>query len=589
MAGPVDRKLIGESRPARLHMSIVVGFGAVSALLIITQAYLLALIIARAAVEHAPPSALRAALIALAAVLLARAFASGAIELSGRWGAASVMSELRGKLTRRLLIELPGTRAGGARTGELAATAVQGVDALEAYFAGYLPQLVLAALVPPAVIVFAAWADPIAAGLLALTVPILVVFMILVGKRARAHAQRRWRALALLGAHFLDVVQGLGTLRAYRRERAQQRTIGEVGERYRAETMAALRVAFLSALVLELCATIGTALVAATIGVQLVAGVLSLQAGLMVLLLAPEMYGPLRLVGQQFHASADATEASRRLFAALESGADDGALPPLRGSRHDVPRRRPARADLAPAAPDPGLQALRFEGVSYRYPASAVAALQGVELELSPGVTTALVGSSGAGKSTLVRLLLAFAQPTAGTIRCGGREVRELDPEAWRAKICWVPQRPALFTGTLAENLALYQPAAQAGDLERALLAAGGAELLAELPQGLQTMLGEGGRRLSAGQAQRVALARAFLARRPLLVLDEPTAHLDRDTARSVADALTGLMRARTTLLVTHDPHLAELAEECVVLRDGRLLGACAAARLLREPAGSPV
>ncbi|HTW42009.1 MAG TPA: ABC transporter transmembrane domain-containing protein, partial [Solirubrobacteraceae bacterium] len=280
-----------------------------SAALIVAQAGLLAYVIDRAAEHHATLTSLKPALIALSAVLLARALVNGGFELSGRFGAVRIMSELRARLVRRLLLESPERPPEDSRTGELASTAVQGVDALEEYFARYLPQLVLAAVVPIAVIGWVITLDPISAGILALTVPLLITFMVLIGKGARAQAQRRWRALALLGAHFLDVVQGLATLRAYRREDAQEQTLADVGERYRYETMATLKTAFLSAFVLELCAMIGTALVAAAIGVQLVSGTLGLQAGLTVLLLAPEMYGPLRQVGQQFHASSEATAA----------------------------------------------------------------------------------------------------------------------------------------------------------------------------------------------------------------------------------------------------------------------------------------
>ncbi len=557
MPAPVDRRLIGESASARTHLLAAVALGALSALLILAQASLLAYVIDRAAMHHATLGALRGALIALALVLLARALSSSAFELSGRWGAVGVMSELRRRLLARLLVDGAGERPAGGRTGELANTAVQGVDALEAYLAGYLPQLVLASLVPLAVIAYVVALDPITAALLALTVPILILFMVLIGKGARAQAEGRWRALSLLGAHFLDVVQGLSTLRAYGREGAQEETLAAVGERYRSETMATLRVAFLSAFVLELCAMIGTALVAATVGVQLVAGALGLQAGLTVLLLAPELYGPLRLVGQQFHAGADATAAYERIFEALASPPAVAPMAPAHGARA--------------GAPDPGREALRLQGVCYGYPEREQPALEDVELELEPGRATALVGPSGAGKSTLAWLLMRFADPTAGVISCGGRPLGELDLEAWRARIAWVPQRPTLFAGTLAENIALYAPRASTRAIRRAAVAAGVAEFLAQLPSGLQTRLGEGARRLSAGQAQRVALARAFLAERPLLVLDEPTAHLDRDRALALADSIAELMRGRTALLIVHDTHLAELADTTHALLDGRL------------------
>ena len=559
MPAPVDRRLVAQSAPARAHLAIAAALGVLSAALIVAQAALLAFVIARAAMHHATLASLRVELIALAGVLCARALVGGAFELSGRLGAIRVMSQLRGRLAQRLLLDGPGQRARGARTGELASTAVQGVDALEAYFAGYLPQLVMATVVPLAVIGWVSALDPVTAAILAITVPLLVIFMVLIGKGAQAQARRRWQALGLLGAHFLDVVQGLPTLRAFRRERAQEQTLAQVTERYRAETMGTLRIAFLSALVLELCAMIGTALVAATIGVQLVDGALGLQAGLAVLLLAPEMYGPLRQVGTQFHASADASSTSQRIFDVLDSP-------------HAVAPARHTGAGRRLALPDPAHAAVRLEGVFYEYPRRPGRVLEDVDLECAPGQVTALVGPSGSGKSTIARLIMRLADPSAGRIACGGVDLRELDLERWRSQIAWVPQRPTLFAATIAQNIALSARDASRRRIWSAASAAGAAGFIAALPAGLDTAVGEGGRRLSAGQAQRVALARAFLADRPLLVLDEPTAHLDDASARAVAETIGALASARTTLLIVHHPLLCELADTVHEIRDGRLL-----------------
>jgi thiol reductant ABC exporter CydD subunit len=553
MAAPLDRRLIRESRVARTHLALAAVLGVISAALIVAQAALLAYIIDRAAMRHATISSLRGELIWLTCVLFTRALVNGGFELSGRWGAVRVMSELRGRLVRRILLESPERRPNAGRTGELAGTAVQGVDALEAYFAGYLPQLVLAAVVPVAVIGWVISVDPITAGILALTVPLLILFMVLIGKGARAQALRRWRALSLLGAHFLDVVQGLATLRAYGREDAQEQTLAEVGERYRSETMVTLRTAFLSAFVLELCAMIGTALVAATIGVQLVSGTLHLQAGLTVLLLAPEMYGPLRLLGQQFHASTDASTASGAIFQALDS------TPAITRARRP---RSPVNLAASP---------VRFEAVSYEYPGRPGAALSGVDLQLQPGEITALVGQSGAGKSTLARLLMRLADPTRGRITCAGVDLRDLEPEAFRRQIAWVPQRPTLFTGTIAQNIALCNPGATQADIEQAAHAAGAEHFIRRLPQDFQTQVGEGARRLSAGQAQRVALARAFLADRPLLLLDEPTAHLDDESAQTISRTIRNLAQGRTTLLIVHHHLLTGIADNLHFIANGRL------------------
>lgn len=554
MAAPVDRRLVRESLAARLHLSAAAVLGAVESGLIVAQAALLATVIARSALGRAGIAALRGDVIALGAVLAARALVSASFELSGRVGATRVMSELRRRLVSHLLLSAPGQRPPEVRTGELAAGAVQGVDALEAYFAGYLPQLMLASIVPVVVLAWVVTVDPVAAVILAATVPILIGFMILIGKGTQAQSRKRLGALALLSSHFLDVVRGLQTLRAYRREHFQERVLGDVGERYRRETMGTLRVAFLSALVLELCAMLGTAVVAATIGVQLVGGELSLQAGLTVLLLAPELYGPLRLVGQQFHASADGTAAADRIFTTLEQSPEVGR------PEHPVP--------LA----DPRAHGISLRGVSYEYPGRTGRALDSVELELAPGSFTALVGESGSGKSTLARLLARLADPTQGTILCGGVDLRELDADEWRAQVGWVPQHPTLFTGTVAENVSLAAPDAGRVRLEAAIDAAGLRELIAALPEGLQTVIGEAGRRLSAGQRQRIAIARALLQDAPLVVLDEPTAHLDEDTAATIAGAIANLARGRTTLLIVHDLSLARRADRIIQIHEGRVV-----------------
>ena len=553
-----DRRLLRESRAGRAQLALAGTLGLAMAAAIVAQAALLAHVIAAAAVQHATLTSLTGPLAALAAVIAARALLAGGFETSGRIGATRVMSELRSRLAEQLLVRSPIARE-RERTGELTAAAVQGVDSLESYFAGYLPQLVLAAAVPIAVLAWVVPLDLLAAGVLALTIPLLIGFMILVGKGAQARARSRWQALSLLSGHFLDVVRGLETLRAYRREAAQVRTIEAVGERYRAETMGTLRIAFLSALVLELCAMIGTALVAATIGIQLDGGHLTLQAGLTVLLLAPELYGPLRALGQQFHAATDGMAAAERILAVIDEP------PALTAAPGCGTAARPA------AVPDPAFEPLCFEAVSVRYPAREQLALSDLDLILEPGAITALVGRSGAGKSTVAALVLRLIDPSAGAVRCGGVDLRDLDPGAWRAALAWVPQRARLFAATIAENIALAEPGAPRARVRAAAGEAGLDELLATLPHGLDTAVGEGGRGLSAGQAQRVALARAFLRAPSLVVLDEPTAHLDSATAAAVGEAIERLAAGRTTLLIAHDPAIADRAAQIHTLVDGRL------------------
>src|SRR6188472_2501107 len=516
------RRLATLSRAARVHLAATVALGVAAAALVVAQATLLAHVVTRVFLEGAGVADVATSLWWLAAISVARGAVAAGFETAGRHGAASVMADLRARLVRQLLLDRPGGLE-AERAGELAATAVQGVDALEAYLARYLPQAVLSVLVPPAILLWVVPRSWEAAAILAVTVPLVPIFMVLVGRAAEALTRRRWGTLAALSARFLDLVSGLETLRAFGRAPAGARALGEAGERHRRETMATLRLGFLSALVLELLATLGTALVAVTVGVQLASGALALEAGLTVLILAPELYAPLRELGAQYHAGADGLAAAERILEVLD----------VPGS---VELREPRRA-----APDPALAPVRLVDVRFGYPGRGAPVLDGVTMTLAPGRATALVGPSGAGKTTLAMLVARLADPASGLVECGGVDLRHVDPAAWRARVAWVPQRCTLFAGTVEENVRLAAPDAPAHDVTAALRAAGAEELVAALPNGARTRVGDCGRRLSAGQARRIGLARAFLSDAPLVVLDEPTAHLDPDTAAAIEDAIARL------------------------------------------------
>ncbi len=470
-------------------------------------------------------------------------------EVAGRRAAATTLSELRLALVERRLRDQPAA-LDRAEAGELTAATVQGVDALEAYFARYLPQLVLGCIVPVAVLVWVAAVDLESALIMLLTLPLVPLFMWLIGRYTEVRTRERWQALRLLSSHFLDVVRGLPTLRAFNRGEAQAATIADVSERYRRATMGTLRVSFLSGSVLELAATLGVALVAVTVGVRLDRGGIGFEAALVVLVLAPELYLPIRRLGAQYHASADGVAVAGRILDLLDA-------PPAVSSGRLVA---------------PSLSPIRFERVSFAYPARPGPVLDGVDLELAPRETVALVGPSGAGKSTLAALLLRLAEPTGGRIAVSGVDLADCDAAAWRTQLAWVPQRPVILRGTVAENIRLGDAVAADARVVEAAVLAGADRFVRALPQGYATVVGDGGRPLSAGERRRIALARAFLRDAPLVVLDEPTADLDPDAADVVAEAVVRLASGRTTLLITHRPELVAAADRVVALGQGGLV-----------------
>ncbi|WP_411574125.1 thiol reductant ABC exporter subunit CydD [Streptomyces fradiae] len=542
---PIDPRLLRYARATRLFLLAVVLLGLVGAVLVVAQALLVAEVVVGAFQGGMAVGDLTLPLALLAAVAVGRGLVSWLTELAAHRASAAVKSELRGRLLERAAALGPGW-LGGQRTGSLVALATRGVDALDDYFARYLPQLGLAVVVPVAVLARIVTEDWVSAAIIVVTLPLIPVFMILIGWATQARMDRQWRLLSRLSGHFLDVVAGLPTLKVFGRAKAQAESIRAITGRYRQATLRTLRVAFLSSFALELLSTLSVALVAVGIGMRLVHGTLDLHTGLVILILAPEAYLPLRQVGTQYHAAAEGLSAAEEVFAVLES--------PVREPGTEVLPGGPVRIEL--------------DAVTVRHEGRAEPSLDRVSLVVEPGETVALTGPSGVGKSTLLDVVLGFTVPDAGTVRAGGTDVAALDPERWRERIAWVPQRPYLFAGTIAENVRLARP--EADDIAvRAALRDAGADFVDHLPEGVGTVLGEDGAGLSAGQRQRLALARAFLADRPVVLLDEPTAALDGATEDAVVEAVRRLAAGRTVLLVVHRPALLAVADRVVTLRPG--------------------
>ncbi|HMH93507.1 MAG TPA: thiol reductant ABC exporter subunit CydD [Streptosporangiaceae bacterium] len=571
---PVDPRLLRHAGAARGYLTATVALGLAGTGLILAQAGLLARALAGAA-AGVSVTALRGPLIALALVLLARAAVSYGGEVAALRAAAAVKSQLRRGLISQALALGPAWLAGGPghREGELATLATRGLDGLDAYFARYLPQLVLAILVPLAVLARVAAADWLSALIIAVTLPLVPVFAVLTGLHTRARTQRQWALLARLGGHFLDVVEGLPTLRVFGRARAQEAEVSALTGQYAKATMGTLRIAFLSALVLELAAALATALVAVEVGLRLLGGHLSYQTALLVLLLTPEAFLPLRSAGAQFHASIEGVTAAAGALEVLET--------PLPAGRGGPPRPAAARPDLR-------RHTITLTGVSLGYPGRPAPALSGLDLEIQPGDHLTVTGPSGAGKSSLLALLLRFAEPTAGTIQLSGpglapADLADIPAAAWRDQLAWVPQRTHLFDDTVAGNIALGRPGASPDDIRHAARLAGADGFITALDDGYRTPVGERGHRLSAGQRQKIAIARAFLRDAPFLLLDEPAAHLDPFSAAAVQEALAALMAGRTVVHVTHLTLPCETNSRRLALARGRVVTATAG---LGEPTG---
>ncbi len=543
----VERRLGTQARPARVFVALSVVLGALTAVAVLLQAWLLAGLVSTSFSERLGPLELVVPLAGLLGVVLVRAGLAWAVEVAAHRSSARTKSDLRRAFLGHAMRLGPHWLA-GRRTAQLETLATRGLDALDAYFARYLPSLVLAFVVPTAVVAVVAVQDPLSAVIMGVTLPLVPLFMALVGIGTKKLTARRLSALQRLGAHFLDSVEGLGTLKVFGRSAARVREVGQVTDTLRRETMGTLRLAFLSSLVLELLASLSVAVVAVAVGLRLVAGDLALSTGLFVLVLAPEAYLPLRRLGAQFHSSADGVAAATKVFEVLDT---------------PVP---PAGSDGVAGIPEADAPELGLDGVTVRFPGRSGPALDRISLQVPAGSVVALTGPSGCGKSTVLQVLMGLLPVDAGRATVDGVDLATLDPATWRRRVAWVPQRPHLFATSLLGNVALGRPDATVDQVEWAVHDAGLGALVDRLPRGLETPLGERGFGLSAGERQRLALARAFVLDAPVLLLDEPTASLDGDTEEAVLAAVRRRVAGRTVVIAAHRPSLVSLADQVVQL-----------------------
>ncbi|GAA5263784.1 ATP-binding cassette, subfamily C, bacterial CydD [Acidiphilium sp. MT5] len=545
----LERWLRSYVERARWPLGLAIGVNAGNGLLLVLQCWLLALLVNKVVIEHGGLDAVRDWLIALFAVFLVRSILAGLAERIGFEASARIKYDIRQQLYQHMTALGPAWLA-GQRTGELTNNVVDGVESLDKYYTGYLPAMALAGFLPLAILVFVFPHYWVGGLIMLITAPLIPFFMVLVGKGAERINQRQWRELARMSAHFFDAIEGLTTLKLFGASRAEAAMIGRVSHQYRQETMMVLRVAFLSSLVLEFFATVSVAMVAVYIGFDLYYREMPFLSGFFVLLLAPEFYRPLRMMGTHYHARMEAIGAAERMVALLDAPVD---------------AKKASRRGLGHAR-----MQIDFSGVGFGYQAG-LDVIEDINFTLHAGQSVALVGASGAGKTTIAKLLLGFLTPNAGRICVQDVDLRTIDLADWHERVAWLPQRATLFQGSVRDNIRLGM---QADDT--ALLAAARAahadEFISRLPQGFDTILGERGQGLSGGEIQRIGLARAFLKNAELLVLDEASAHLDPQTASLVNQSVEKLMRDRTVLMIAHRLEAVRHADLILVLERGRII-----------------
>jgi ATP-binding cassette subfamily C protein CydD len=560
--------LIWQSIPVRRDLAWSVFWAVAAAGAMVLQARLLAIACHRLVMDHAAVALVAPVLWGAAALALLR----GGLHLLAEWQATMAAATLKQHL-RTLLVEA--LRESGSSllraegTGAVVEAATTGIEDVEPYVTRFLPQLAVTALLPALILLVVLPTEWRTSLVLVFSAPFIPLLMVLIGRGAERRNSLQWRQLARMAGHFLDLVQGLPDLRIFAATKREAAVVARVADDYRRSTMAVVRLAFLSALTLEFFSTVGTAVAAVLIGFQLLFGSLSLMKGLFILLLVPEFYLPFRTLGLAYHARMKGIAAAERLA-------------PLLAAASATSPETPSMAPSSTSAP-----AIRFAGVSCRRE-SGRGSLSGITLDLPAGSFTALVGASGSGKSTLARLLAGLLQPDGGMITVDGVDLRRIATDPWHSRMAWVSQRPVFFKGTIRDNLLLAAPGADDRALGAALDAAGATPFLRQQPEGLDTPLGDRGAGLSGGELRRLAVARALLRNAALVVLDEPTAGLDRESEMLVLQSIRRLAAGRTVLAISHREAVIAAADRVALLNEGRLDGVYAPGDYLATTEATP-
>ncbi|QQE78666.1 thiol reductant ABC exporter subunit CydD [Alicyclobacillus sp. SO9] len=595
----LTKRLINRVGAVRWLLVATVSIGVLSGALLIVQAYGLARVVNGIFLSHVSFSSVRPWLWVILCLIIIRSLLTWLSQTAAARLAIRVKTDLRRQVLQHLM-RLGPSYTSGIRRGEIMNTVVNGIEELEDFLRKYLPQMALAVLMPLAFLVVVLTQDWITALILAVTGPLIVMFMILVGRLAESASERQWRQLSILAAWFLDVLQGMTTLKVFGRSRQQIEWMGKASEAYRTATMKTLRVAFLSSFLLELFATLGTAVVAVSLGLRLISGHISFLIAFFVLLLTPDFYQPIRSLGSEFHAGMNGVVAAGSIFEILDAEPQgigneineineinevnenevDGVGQANHVNEVEVKGDRLPAHPMMPAGAVRGIS-IELDSVSFSYGRAGdssgdsqgrLNALSGVTLSVGAGEMVAVVGPSGSGKSTLLDLIQGFLTPTEGTIRANGTALERWDTARWRSQVAALRQASHVFSDTVLANLLMARPDAASAELEEAAKAAQAHDFILQLPHGYQTVIGEGGVGLSGGQKQRIAVARALLKNAPLVLLDEPTAHLDAATERLVQTGLGRLIENRTAIVVAHRLSTVRKAHRIVVMQHGRIV-----------------
>ena len=546
----LDRNLLSLLKLARKPFVFSVFVGAFTGLALIYKARILSAVLKSVFLDHNSLSQVQHFVFVLILIVLFQFIFSFLKE----WFAGKTSQIIKTGLRRQFIDHLYslGPIAGREKsTGELSNLIVEGIDGIDKYFSQYLPELFLSAIVPISILFFIFPTDILSGFVLLFTAPLIPFFMILIGAAANKLTQKQWDSLIRMSVYFLDIFQGIVTLKLFNRSKVQIHEIKKISEKFRHSTMHVLRVAFLSALVLEILASISTAIIAVEIGLRLLYGQFDFESAMFILILAPEFYLPLRRLGARFHAGQESVAAAQKLYDVLD--------------RHPIVPKGIVSA-INPMQPG----SIEFQDVSFQYDSARGSAIRHIDLKLEDGKLTALVGPSGAGKSTLVRLILKFIDPTEGKILWGEKDLSTIPIDQWRNLVSYIPQSPYMFHASVKDNIDIGQNYAMDQIIEAAK-AAYLHDFILSLPQRYDTIIGEQGARLSGGQIQRVALARAFLKDSPILILDEPTSNLDPQAESVIFKAMHHLIKNRTVLAIAHKLKTIEFADQIVVLNHGEL------------------